>query len=83
MLIALPFDHVVLCLAKKPMLRPKERGDAEQIAVVSLENIRCMLELCRNRRRMQERADTRPSEFFRPKFGKVIQGKFHRHICEF
>src|SRR6266852_3499312 len=49
MLIALPFDHVVLRLAEKPMLRSKKRRDLKKITVVPLENMRRMLELRRNR----------------------------------
>ena len=79
MLIALPFDHVVLRLAERPMLRTKERGDLEKIAVVSLQNMRCMLELRRNRRRMQEGRNSRAAKFFWPKLFKIVEWKFDAH----
>ena len=33
--IALPLDHVVLCLAKEPVLWTKKRGEPEEVAIVS------------------------------------------------
>jgi len=45
MFVALPFDHVVLGLAEKSMLRTEECAKPEQISVVSLEDLRCMLEM--------------------------------------
>src|SRR2546428_8653983 len=48
MLVALPFDHVVLRLAEKSVLRTEEGCDLEKIAVVLLENTRRVLERRRN-----------------------------------
>ena len=79
MLIALPFDHVVLRLAEKPMLRTKKRGDLEKIAVVSLQNMRRMFELRRNRRRMQQGRNSRAAKFFWPKLFKIVEWKFDAH----
>src|SRR5437588_8638361 len=79
MLMALPFDHIVLRLAKKPMLRTKKRGDLEKIAVVSLQNMRRMFELRRNRRRMQECADARAAKCFWPKLAQMINWQFDAH----
>ena len=42
MLVAFPFHHVVLCLAEKSVLRAKEGGEAKQIAIVSLQDPRCV-----------------------------------------
>src|SRR5205814_1196623 len=44
MLVTFPFHHVILRLAEKPMLRAKKRCETKMIAMVSLENARCMLE---------------------------------------
>src|SRR5712691_6169473 len=52
-LVAFPFHHVILGLATKTMLRTEKRGEAEEIAVMLLQNMRRMLELCRNRCRMK------------------------------
>src|ERR1700730_424963 len=79
MLVALPFDHVVLRLAEKPMLQTKERGDLEKIAVVPLENMRRMFELRRNRSRMQQGRNSRTAKFFWPKLFKIVEGKFDAH----
>src|SRR6266404_9144775 len=82
MFIALPFDHVVLCLAKKSMLRTEECAKPEQISVVPLEDIRCVLEMWRNRRRMKQRTDACPAEAFRPKLAEMLKWKLNTHDCE-
>ena len=79
MLITLPFDHVVLRLAEKPMLRSEERCETKQIAVVPLENMRRMFELRRNRSRMQQGPNSRTAKFFWPKLFKIVEGKFDAH----
>ena len=79
MFITLPLHHVVLRLAEEPVLRAKERAKSEQIPVVSLQNMRCVFEICRNRGRMQQRSDARAAEFFRPKFAEMIERKVDAH----
>ena len=49
MLVPLPFDHVVLGLAEKSMLRAKKGGEMKQIATVSLQDSRRVFKLRRNR----------------------------------
>src|SRR5713226_4614227 len=80
MLIALPFDHVVLRLAEKPMLRTEERRDSKKIAVMLLKNARSVLELRRNRGRMQQGRDSRAAKLLRPKLFKIVEWKFDAHV---
>ena len=44
-LVAFPFHHVVLRLAKKPMLGAKKRSELKKIAVVLLKDSGCILKL--------------------------------------
>src|SRR5437588_433505 len=65
MLIVFPFDHIVLRLAEKPMLRTKKRCDLEKIAVVSLENMRRMRTVARRVRRDASRKSVRAQSVYR------------------
>ena len=79
MLVTLPLHHVILRLPKKSMLRAEKRCQPEKLAVVPFEDMRGMLPLGRNRCRMEQRAYSRVTKFFRPKFAQVIEWKFDRH----
>src|SRR4029077_2352584 len=53
MLVAFPFDHVVLGLTEESVLRSEERAYSKQFAVEFLENARGVFKRRRNRSRMQ------------------------------
>jgi hypothetical protein len=74
-LIPFPFDHVVLGLAEKAVLRPEERANAKQGAVLALEDTGRVLELRRNRSRMKQQANSGAPQFVRPKLMQMIERK--------
>ena len=75
MILAFPFNHVVLRLAEKSVLRTKKAGEAKQIATVSLQDSRRVFKFRGHRSRMKQRTNTRTAIFVRPKFAQVIEWK--------
>ena len=79
MLVTFPFDHIVLRLSEKSVLRPEERGDFKKIAIQPLKNARRVFELRRHRGRVQQRPDKCTAQFLRPKLAQMIEWKFDVH----
>ena len=55
--VALPFDHVVLCVALDAVLRAKERRKLEQLAVVFLEEVEGVVQVREYRSRVEDGAE--------------------------
>src|SRR5262249_28678529 len=53
MFVTFPFDHIVLGLAEKPVLRTEEGAELKQITPKALQNFRSVLERRRNGTRMK------------------------------
>src|ERR1051326_3099122 len=79
MIVTFPLHHVVLRLAEKSVLWPKEGRESKHTAIVSLQNSRRVFKLRGDRCRMNQRADTCPAEFVRPKFVQMIDGQYDGH----
>jgi hypothetical protein len=70
--VSFPFHHIVLRLAEKSVLRAEKCRETKKITIVSLKNLRSMLELCRNRCWMKQRSNAQPAQFLWPKFAQMV-----------
>jgi len=61
------------------VLRTEERRQSKQFAIELFQNTRRMFELRRNRSWMQQCADARSAQFFRPKILEMIEWKLNGH----